>query len=102
MRVRLLAVAVLVVIAIAVLFTAWARRDRARTVWQSSQLLHGDASRGRDKIRKYGCYTCHTTHRPHTTPPNPERPSTAHRDRKHRASRHRSCYSLHTTLHIGA
>ena len=60
MRTRTLAVASAVaVFAIAVLFSAWIQRDRARSVAAAAQLVHGNPSLGPDKIRKYGCYTCH-------------------------------------------
>src|SRR5205814_10343486 len=60
MRTRTLAVASAVaVFAIAVLFSTWIQRDRARSVAAAAQLVHGNPSLGPDKIRKYGCYTCH-------------------------------------------
>jgi cytochrome c len=35
------------------------RRERARTNRLAAELVHGEPSRGPDKIRKYGCYGCH-------------------------------------------
>jgi cytochrome c len=53
-------VSVLLIALIALLFSAWIRRDRSRTERAAARLVHGEPSRGPDKIRKYGCYTCHT------------------------------------------
>jgi cytochrome c len=53
-------VSVLLIVLVALLFSAWIRRDRSRTAREAARLVHGEPSRGPDKIRKYGCYTCHT------------------------------------------
>ena len=53
-------VSIVVVVVVALLFSAWAREGKARTYAQAAKMLHGDPALGPDKIRKYGCYTCHT------------------------------------------
>lgn len=53
-------VSIVVVILVALLFSAWARQGKTRTYAKAAKMLHGNPELGPDKIRKYGCYTCHT------------------------------------------
>ncbi|HJW99834.1 MAG TPA: c-type cytochrome [Terriglobales bacterium] len=55
----LAAISAVTVVVIALLFSAWIERDRAKSVAAVAQIVHGNPSLGPDKIRKYGCYTCH-------------------------------------------